>query len=511
MTRQRLQNGILVSKTMLLAVILYFFWHASSFPNTNDATGIETAEWLWIVLLVAPFLMAFGLVSTDWWRSRSHNVQVIALVTVALLLGLVYFRLPIFDDASFAIDRADWFWLLLLLIPLLIAQWLVSDHAWTITPVDVLFAGFIILCFLSTTSAPFPSRGMGMVMRPLLGLILMAHFISLARISGHLDSALIPMLLLCGLIAYYGLSATQWESSKSAFFEGIIVRLESLPDLAPFGTSNPNEMGGVMAWLIPLVGGMVIFPWRTQRHTLQRASALLLMILIALLILGQSRSALIGVIVASSIMTWLLVPHGWKRYTILGIIGLVIAFQVALVFNLLPQINDDSSGSISAPPIEPGLSARDEGSTQQRLLYWETALAMISDHPLTGVGMNRYRYAVYFEPYTMDTRSPHPPHAHNEILQITTDLGIPGLIVFAGWYVSIGYMVIYIWRFDDAGRRIVAVSAGAGLLAHFIFGLTDSIPLWDRFAFVQWLQFGLIGASYVITRLEIVAHNPTER
>ncbi|HLU12271.1 MAG TPA: hypothetical protein VK003_21515, partial [Oceanobacillus sp.] len=90
------------------------------------------------------------------------------------------------------------------------------------------------------------------------------------------------------------------------------------------------------------------------------------------------------------------------------------------------------------------------------------------------------------------------PHAHNEWVQIGTDLGIPGLLVFAGWFVVIGWMLLRVWRTGDLQARAFSLATACGLAAHLFYGLGDAIPLWDRFAFVFWWLIGLALAQYLL-------------
>jgi hypothetical protein len=61
-------------------------------------------------------------------------------------------------------------------------------------------------------------------------------------------------------------------------------------------------------------------------------------------------------------------------------------------------------------------------------------------------------------------------------------------------------MLMACWRRGDRRARVAAVAVGGGLLAHLIYGITDAIPLWDRFSFVYWIMLGLAGGQYALIR-----------
>lgn len=143
------------------------------------------------------------------------------------------------------------------------------------------------------------------------------------------------------------------------------------------------------------------------------------------------------------------------------------------------------------------LQERDQDSLTARLMMWNSGLQIIRDYPLTGSGLNTYRVGAVRARYPVEDFE-RIPHAHNEWVQIGTDLGIPGLLVFAGWFVVIGWMLLRVWRTGDLQARAFALATGCGLAAHLFYGLGDAIPLWDRFAFVFWWLIGLALAQYLL-------------
>jgi O-antigen ligase len=93
-------------------------------------------------------------------------------------------------------------------------------------------------------------------------------------------------------------------------------------------------------------------------------------------------------------------------------------------------------------------------------------------------------------------------HAHNELLHIGTDLGVPGMIVLVALYAMAGYMLWVVYRTHEPELQGDVVAITAGLVAHLIYGLADAIPLWDRFAYLFWLMLALCAMLYTHVRLE---------
>jgi O-antigen ligase len=123
------------------------------------------------------------------------------------------------------------------------------------------------------------------------------------------------------------------------------------------------------------------------------------------------------------------------------------------------------------------------------------------------MGMNTFRTVVHVL-YPLFTISPDKDigHAHNEFLQAGLDLGLPGLIAFLGLYIGAFWMLVEIWGkrerlnqgiFPLNIQKITVFGLGGGLLAHFIFGLIDAVPLGARSGFLFWISLGLISGLYL--------------
>ena len=89
-------------------------------------------------------------------------------------------------------------------------------------------------------------------------------------------------------------------------------------------------------------------------------------------------------------------------------------------------------------------------------------------------------------------------HAHNELLQVAVDLGIPGLV---GYVALLTTFALTAWRayhaLDDRWLRALIVGLACGMLAHQVFGLTDAFLLGTKPGVVMWVFMGLIAALYV--------------
>lgn len=400
-------------------------------------------------------------------------------------------------------------WVLAFWLPLLGARWLVEGRLWRRTPLDGWFVLWFALGLLSLLAAPFrysllPLGGELFLLpvaytlialgRPLLGLILVTSFASMAERARRISGLLIASSALALLIGFLGLLSAQY-TIKSAVLRPVI---DLLPELRGFpgaeGGFNVNEIAGAMAWFAPLMAGLGLYYWRERRTETGQAAQFLralapiaFALLWAALFLGQSRFALFGVLPALAGLVWLLLRGRW-RWIGLTLVVLFVALEGLVYFG--------PTGS--AEQVE-RLADNNEISSSSRLEMWSSGLAIVRDFPLTGVGVNMYRAS------PVRSRYPVPayanailPHAHNEWLQAATDLGLPGLVVFIGFQVTAGWMLWRVWRRGEPHDRAVAAAVAAGLLAHMVYGLGDAITLWDRFAFGYWWMIGLAAAQYAL-------------
>ena len=383
--------------------------------------------------------------------------------------------------------RLDWFWLLWLLIPIVIARFMVHGHWLIRTPLELVFSAFIALGVINVAVAPY-TRGIMMLARPLLGVALYYALVEHVRVQGNLRGPLQVMIILSLIVGILALGATHWNE----FEELLLPITNNLPVIdGAFigGDFNPNEIAGAMAWLLPLMTGLAIFRWRT-RGIRWDVTLAWIMLLLAIM-LGQSRATIVGIVFALAFIV-LLLTNKWRIFGCLLIISL-ISLEIIIVAEdfVTPSVNTES---IQPPvpvvaPIATTINVRQD--------IWNSALAIARDYPLTGVGLSMFRDQRVREKYPIPSMKDRIlPHAHNEYLQILSDMGFPGLIVFLAKYVIAFGMLFRAWCIGNDETRIVSVAVAAGLMAHAIYGLADAIPLWDRFAFIFWMMLGMAGAVY---------------
>ena len=315
------------------------------------------------------------------------------------------------------------------------------------------------------------------------------------------------------LLSYMGMSWPDEKFMKFLLFSSLIERFPQLILGLTQGTEgfNPNEVAGAVLWVIFPTLGLLLSSFSNSRLFRNKAIitrtfrvigilVIFLILLIGfgiqglLLILTQSRGAYIAFSLALLLVLLLLVPRIIRKYVWTISAAIFIAF-VILAAPFLPTI---VNALITAPSgqLTPALSVN---SFWQRYDYWSYALSVIRDFPLTGIGMNTFRYVVLLLfPIPCLASGCDIGHAHNEFLQIALDLGIPGLIAFLSIYLLAFWMLIKMFFKADKGEvrdfplKLAVLGLGGGLFSHMIWGLFDVILIGRKPDFLFWMLLGLI-------------------
>ncbi len=170
---------------------------------------------------------------------------------------------------------------------------------------------------------------------------------------------------------------------------------------------NPVLMGACLALAVPF---SVYFT--VQGKWIRILWGLITLILLAGIVMSESRGPQVGLLVGLSIM--LLGSIRRKTVAVAGIGVLLIAL---LYFNPRYNIKHIST---------------DSGFTN-RIRYAQVALSMTQDFPVFGVGLENYRvaYLAYRTPESAKIEPlALPTKAHNGYLQYAATIGIPGLIYY---------------------------------------------------------------------------------
>jgi putative inorganic carbon (HCO3(-)) transporter len=239
---------------------------------------------------------------------------------------------------------------------------------------------------------------------------------------------------------------------------------------------NPNVLGGALVIPALLAGALAVGP-RVTVQPWRWFWALLAVAFLVVLLLTQCRGAWLGTAVGLGLLlcvrwpraTWIVVPAGLATAALLmGGMGAAVVF-------------DTMSG------------ATQTGGLGARPALWHFAATVARENPQHGAGLGLF--AAIQPPTPAGSRA---PHAHNLLLQVTMDLGVPGLAAYGA---VLGGVVIMLVRRLQAGaphrHRLhwtLALGTAAALTAFLVHGLVDAALWGNKVAFLPWLLFALVAS-----------------
>jgi len=360
-------------------------------------------------------------------------------------------------------------------------RWWELPKAWRIAVLGLLVTALIGL---------LPSIDLDVSLPRLYGIVLgIATFVVLLDVLAVerrlLLVAWLP-LLITPLIIAAGLAITEWPTGGG---KGVVIPLYAwLPATValpydPNRSVNPNKLAAPLAMLLPLVLATGLF----ARGWLQRILGWpLALVGCVMLFLTQSRSAYVACVGALLI----LVIVRWRRSWLL-----VVPYAIFLTWVILYSFGPSAAvNGWPAPPMAAELGPQFE----ERRVIWDIAISMVQDFPFTGIGLGTFPQVadqLYGHALLMGAQT-ETPHAHNLFLETAVDLGLPGL----GFFVLLGVCAARAaWRAISLARtaqlRGDAAGAGCGLVAYYLFGLTDTIGLGEKPGILFWALLGIVAAS----------------
>ncbi len=95
----------------------------------------------------------------------------------------------------------------------------------------------------------------------------------------------------------------------------------------------------------------------------------------------------------------------------------------------------------------------------------------------------------------MFTHSEDVASAHNHLLQVGVDLGIPGMVAYVALWTSLLRLLLLVWRRSpDPDCRLIAAGLAWGLFAQFPYQMTDAISLGAKLGIFFWVATALSAA-----------------
>ncbi len=288
------------------------------------------------------------------------------------------------------------------------------------------------------------------------------------------------LLLLAGLgLSGIFLLGTDLGSTKLPFIDQDIYKM--LPGLRPFWNPegfNANMSGGMLALFWPPA---FILSWRGNSWQQRDIAKVVTVVLSVLLLLTQTRGALLGVMAALPIITLLYDRRWWIFWAVAFIAIIAGIYYLGGPDTLLESILGKSD-------------VLGDSSLQSRQELWGRAIYILYDFPLTGVGLGMVEPVIkLLYPTFLVNPEANFKHIHNIYLHAGAEMGLPGLIGHLSLYLILLYLLLQRVRDHQAGyNQTLALGLLGTLIVFLTHGFFEVITYAPRAAIIVWGLFGLM-------------------
>jgi O-antigen ligase len=245
---------------------------------------------------------------------------------------------------------------------------------------------------------------------------------------------------------------------------------------------NPGPYAGYLASAFPVILGLCLFnpsirlPAETKSLsrltnliTLKSLAVVLIFCMCLVLLATHSRAALIAVLISAFYLFSIkFKPYEHIRTYFGSLIKRILLFITLLILLVLSLT---------------GLYHLNKESVDGRFLIWKVSMNMIRDKPVSGYGFDQFKahymnyQASYFEQNQASEEAMvagDSNYAFNELLQVSVENGVPGLVMIALMLIIIfmssgfsNYGTVYKIQKED----ITGIVAKAGIISILVFGL----------------------------------------
>lgn len=384
---------------------------------------------------------------------------------------------------------------------LLVVGWLVYIYKsvkgffeWERTPFDFPIAIFVVISFLSIFVSPDPAFSFyncyNLVGRYVLTYYLVVQSLNIkdvkqVKVSSDTDKHVVRVALLeqvktllyvmCFslaivivygfLQAFFGIGLTSEEAivwTDNAIFPGLKTRV--------FSTwQNPNLLGGYLDFMLGMLMGIFVV---VKNRNLRIAIGILFCITAFCLTLTYARGACLSIAVVMAVYGAL---YNRKILVALIVLAVILLVSDAALVERLTSV-----------------FSKLDTSSEMRLAFWESTIAMILDHPLLGIGWGAYFMVYPSYDYYMQGDFIKIVHAHNMYLNFMAEIGLFGFVSYMVYFFGIIYKAFKTQISDiEPLNKGVMLGIGLGMSALALNGLTDYVMFNTELSMLVWLFSGV--------------------
>ena len=235
---------------------------------------------------------------------------------------------------------------------------------------------------------------------------------------------------------------------------------------------HPVVVAAILALAVPFV---VTWCTLTARPLRRCAWGAVLALFLAAIATSLSRGPLAGLAAAGAVVVLGRVRESVARFGTAAVLG-VGAGAVGLAVLVITVATMVRPGSV--------------GSFTSRFMWMGAALAMIRDYPITGVGLENYalaypRYRPVDNPIDVI-----PTQVHNGYLHFAATAGIPALVLYAAFVLTVGLTLYAAYGRGTSRRaRAVTVAFAAAIVGYLVQDLSGWLEV--SLSVFFWILVGL--------------------
>jgi len=339
-----------------------------------------------------------------------------------------------------------------------------------LTPLDYGVAAWLLLGVISLAwtqyRAPAVTELRTLILEPVLFYLILRTTARDRQTLLHLIDALLIAGILVAVIGLY----------QFANGDAVITAEEGARRLASV-YGSPNNVGLFLGRCIPFLLAFLVVRVDTRRRVF---AGIGLAILLLTVVLSLSAGALFIGVPAAVAAVLLLILGRRALIPLIGLAGIgAEGFSIALRFERFARVFDFTGGT-----------------NFFRIRVWQSALNMIHDHPITGLGLDQFLYAYrgyYILPDAWE--EPNLSHPHNMLLDFWVSLGIFGLLLLFWlqfWFWRRAFMLYRVFRRNDPLIFALIVGTMGSMINLLAHGLVDNAVFVNDLSYVFVLLLGII-------------------
>jgi len=375
---------------------------------------------------------------------------------------------------------------LVIIAALALVRWASSARLIPRTPLDLGVAGLILMSGVSLAITALPDKSQPQALRLWIGIGLLYSLAAWVTSARRAETLGLAAGLFAGLLALVALVSVQWIADKLRIVN--FAFLNRLPELVG-DRVHPNVMAGNLAILLPFPLAVAFFSQKRFHWALRGFFLLVGLGVGVVIVLTQSRGAVLAVAAALFLMVWLYSAWVGGALTVLGLGVLAYAFfsgyDFVRAFYWLVAFGGDTLGI--------------------RAEIWSRALFMLHDFSFTGVGIGSFTDVMNML-YPLRATPVEIGHAHQIFLQVGVDLGLPGLVAWCACLLAAIACAVDLFlegrKLNSGWRSMIGAGVLASMAALLVHGMTDAVTWGTRAEVLTWAVWGICAGGWVFDRLE---------